>query len=84
VVGSEFCEIDFKSFTDVARVLYEGPWTAERLSALDSFFATNSADFHPVTRAIMQGGTKFSAVDTFKVCLMLFFALCFFFTPLPK
>jgi allophanate hydrolase len=77
VAGSEFRDIDFRPFTDVARVLYEGPWTAERLSALDAFFATNADDFFPVTRGIMQGGAKFSAVDTFKVSVLGHFLFMF-------
>ena len=47
-------------------LLYEGPWVAERWAAVGSFIAANPGAVHPVTRAIIETGTKPSAVDTFR------------------
>jgi len=58
-------EIDFQPFTETARMLYDGPWVAERLSALRTFFETQSQNFFPTTRTIFERAGKFSAVDTF-------------------
>lgn len=63
--GGSFVPIDFTPFFEVARVLYDGPWVAERLSALVDFYATNKEDIHPVTRGILSKGQQYSAVQTF-------------------
>lgn len=67
ITGGEFVEVDFTPFTEVARILYEGPWVAQRLSALKEFFArTEGTDaVLPVTRNIIAKGSDFSAVDLF-------------------
>jgi allophanate hydrolase len=64
--GAKRIEVDFAPFRQVAELLYEGPWLAERLVPLDDFFRKNTADVHPVTRAIIQDGARFSALDYFK------------------
>jgi allophanate hydrolase len=64
--GARRIEVDFAPFREVANLLYEGPWLAERLAAVESFLKRNTPDVHPVTRAILEGGARFSAVDYFK------------------
>ena len=65
-LGGRRVEVDFGPLEEVAVLLYEGPWLAERLAGLEPFFKTHEADIHPVTRAIIAGGARFSAVDAFK------------------
>lgn len=65
-VGAEISEVPFQTFYDMALMLYEGPWVAERYAAIDAFMETNEADLHPVTRAITVKARNFSATDTFK------------------
>src|SRR5262249_20306201 len=36
--GAQVVEIDFEPFLDAARLLYEGPFVAERLAAIKPFF----------------------------------------------
>jgi allophanate hydrolase len=64
--GAKRIEIDFAPFREVAILLYEGPWLAERLAAIDEFLKKNTADVVGVTRTILEGGAKFTAVDYFK------------------
>ena len=47
-------------------MLYEGPWVAERYTAIRNFFDTSSEALHPVTREIIEGGQKYSAADVFE------------------
>ena len=61
----EMADIDMTPFFAVARLLYEGPWIAERRAAVGSFMDRQPEALHPVTRAILEGAAKFSAVDTF-------------------
>ena len=64
-LGTELFEIDYTPFAEAARLLYEGPWLAERLSAIKSFYATSSDDMHPVVREIIGSGRRFTATDVF-------------------
>jgi len=63
--GAEIVPIDFTPFIETARVLYDGPWVSERLSALQDFYNTRRDEIHPITRGILDKGTTFSAVETF-------------------
>jgi len=65
LTGATIVPIDFSPFTEVATVLYNGPWVGERLSALTEFYESRKEDIHPVTRGILEGGKKYSSVDTF-------------------
>ncbi len=64
--GLETVEIDYTPFADVARLLYEGPWLAERLAAIKEFYERSAREMHPVVRQIISGGARFSAVETFE------------------
>ncbi len=64
-LGGQPVIIDFAPFLETARLLYEGPWVAERYAAIKPFFETRPEALFPVTRQIIGGATKFSAVDTF-------------------
>ncbi|HET6324681.1 MAG TPA: amidase family protein, partial [Planctomycetaceae bacterium] len=58
--------IAFSPFRETALLLYEGPWVAERLSAVESFFAEHAADVNPVVRSIIEQGANYRAVDVFR------------------
>ncbi len=57
---------DFAPFAEVAQLLYEGPWVAERYVAAKPLIETDPQALHPVTRAIIEGARKFDAVSTFE------------------
>jgi allophanate hydrolase len=59
-------EIDFSPFREAAQLLYGGPWVAERLAALKEFHAAHADAFLPVTRRIIEGAARYSAVDAFE------------------
>jgi allophanate hydrolase len=64
--GARIVDIDFDPFKEVARMIYNGPWMAERYAALKSFIESNPQSFHPVTYAAINGSSRFSASDTFQ------------------
>jgi len=64
--GGDIVEIDYAPFRETAALLYQGPWVAERLAAIREFFGAHQNEMHPVTRAIIGSGTKYSAVDAFE------------------
>jgi allophanate hydrolase len=65
-IGGQRVEIDFLTFRNAAELLYEGPWVAERLAAIQFFVQNHSTEMNPVVRGIIAGGNRFTAVDTFQ------------------
>ena len=64
-LGAELVEIDFAPFLETARLLYEGPWVAERYQAIRAFIDARPDAVFPVTREITLGGAKLLAADAF-------------------
>lgn len=65
-LGSSMLEVDVSPLLDSAKLLYGGPWVAERFAAVGDFIKECPDATHPVVREIILGGEKFSAVDAFK------------------
>src|SRR5882762_9813573 len=65
-LGAIRVEIDFAPFLDAARLLYEGPWVAERYAAVGRFMEAHPDALFPVTAQIIAGGKKPSAVQAFE------------------
>jgi allophanate hydrolase len=65
-VGGTATEIDFAAFLEAARLLYEGPWVAERYAALGDFIERHAAAMHPVTREVLGAGQSLTAVELFR------------------
>ncbi|CAG9233499.1 allophanate hydrolase [Burkholderia vietnamiensis] len=63
--GARVVEIDFGPFLSAARLLYGGPWVAERVAAIGAFAARQPDALHPVIREILGGASRFSAADAF-------------------
>ena len=84
-LGAEVVEVDFAPFFDAARLLYEGPWTAERFAAVGAFIeqhlpangapgladSANPAGLDPTVAAIIQTGKTASAADAFRASYRL-------------
>ncbi len=64
-LGHEIVEIDIEPFYETARLLYEGPWVAERFITARALIASSPESIHPVTREIILAGARPSAVDAF-------------------
>ena len=65
-LGAQAVPFDFAPFREAAVLLYDGPWVAERLAALEPFLATHPGAFDPAVRAIVEGARRFSAADAFR------------------
>ena len=65
-LGLELVPIPMRAFNDVAGLLYEGAWVAERLATLEPFLA-GPGTMLPLTRTIIEGGgRRHSAADAFR------------------
>jgi len=65
-LGGEAVTIDFEPFLAAARLLYEGPWVAERYAAIQPFIEAQPEALFPVTRQIIEPGIKATAVAAFQ------------------
>jgi allophanate hydrolase len=65
-LGASLVEVDIAPLLEAARLLYEGPWVAERTAAVEDLLRSKPAAIHPVVRSIIQGGLAMTAVEAFK------------------
>jgi allophanate hydrolase len=64
-LGITIVEIDIEPFYAAARLLYEGPWVAERYLTTRALIASSPESILPVTRQIILAGAHGSAADAF-------------------
>jgi allophanate hydrolase len=64
-LGATLVEFDLEPLYETARLLYEGPWVAERYLVIRDLLASSPDAIHPVTREITIVGARLSAADTF-------------------
>jgi allophanate hydrolase len=65
-MGSRRVTVDLRPFREVASLLYDGPWVAERLAGIRDFMRDHADVMHPVTRQIIQKGAVVTGVDVFR------------------
>ena len=64
-LGGEAIEIDLSPFLEAARLLYGGPWVAERYAAIQQFFDQHGDQVIAPVREIVAGAKAYSAVEAF-------------------
>jgi allophanate hydrolase len=62
-MGGKEIAIDFGTFLETNDFMFNGPWLAERLVSVSPFIDEKPGALHPVTREVILGGEKYSAVD---------------------
>jgi len=65
-LGAEIVPVDFAPFSELASLLYTGPWVAERWTVVEDLHRRDPDAIHPVVRGIVEGAAKFSAADAFR------------------
>lgn len=64
-LGGEAVEVDYTLFREAARLLYDGPWLAERHLVIRDLLRSRPEAVLPVVRQIIEAGSRFSAADAF-------------------
>ena len=64
-LGAELVQIDFTPLFDVARLLYDGPWVAERHLVAESLLASEPDAIDPIVRGIMESADWFDGDAVF-------------------
>ncbi|WP_158971938.1 allophanate hydrolase [Paraglaciecola sp. L3A3] len=70
-IGGSKVEVDFAPLLDAAKLLYEGPWVAERYVATQDIITNKPEAMMDVTRTIISAGEKPKATDTFNALYKL-------------
>jgi allophanate hydrolase len=70
-LGGERVEIDFRPFLEAARLLYDGPWVAERWLVVRELLSRKPEAVLPTTRRVIERAASFSAADTFSAAYRL-------------
>ena len=65
-VGGTRCKSAFAPFRNAGRLLYNGPWLAERLHATQALLDDDPDAILPVTRSIIERGRHYSALDAYR------------------
>lgn len=58
-------DIDFTPLFEVAALLYDGPWVAERVLGAQRIYPDQPEALLPVIRTVLDAAGRFSAADTF-------------------
>jgi len=70
-LGHELVEIDFTPLHEVAALLYEGPWVAERHAACRAIFDEEPKAMDDTVRRVVAGAAAFSATQAFEALYRL-------------
>ena len=70
-LGANVVEIEIEPFYAAARLLYEGPWVAERYLTVRALIASEPEALHPVTRQVILAGAHGTAADAFAALYQL-------------
>ena len=64
--GGTRVETSFAPFRDTGRLLYEGPWVAERLHVTERLLSDNPTALLPITRSVIESGRRYSALAAYR------------------
>jgi allophanate hydrolase len=70
-LGGKPVAIDIEPFLETARLLYQGPWVAERYAAIAPFLADHADKLDPTVGKIILGAKNYSAADAFTAAYKL-------------
>jgi allophanate hydrolase len=70
-LGGQPVAFDLAPFLAAAKLLYNGPWIAERYAAVGEFVDTHTSGVDPVVERIISNAKNYSATDAFEAAYTL-------------
>ena len=70
-MGGEAVRVDFTPFLEAARLLYEGPWVAERYLVAGPLMEKQPGAVLPVIHDVLEKASGYSALDSFRALYRL-------------
>ena len=64
-LGGVPVEIDFAPFAEAGKLMFAGPWVAERRAAISALIEVESEAVLDVTKAVLRPAANYSAMDAF-------------------
>ena len=64
--GGTPVETSLAPLREAGRLLYDGPWLAERLHVTENLLSDNPAALLPITRSIIEGARQYTGLDAFR------------------
>ena len=64
--GAAVEEVDFAPYAEAGRLLFDGPWIAERAASFGEFVTQCPGAVLPILRAVLESAKRHSAVDAFR------------------
>ncbi|MEQ8442562.1 MAG: allophanate hydrolase [Alphaproteobacteria bacterium] len=65
-LGAQIVKQDFTPLHNVADMLYDGAWVAERYAVIEKLMRDNPTAVHPITAKVIGAGATLSAADAFR------------------
>lgn len=65
-LGAHRVEVDMEPFFEAGRLLYSGPWLAERWAAIGGFLTDHPGEVNPVVAAVVGPGRDVSGAAVFR------------------
>ena len=65
-LGGVIKYIDYEPFLEASKLLFDGPWVADRYASIGSFIQQNKDNVLDVTKEVVDNGIKWKAEDVFK------------------
>ncbi len=65
-LGHRVVDLDFEPLHEVAALLYDGPWVAERHHTVKALLEAQPESMDPVVRQVIERSLRFSATDAFE------------------
>ena len=65
-LGAEIIEVDFELLYQIAELLYQGAWVAERYTVIEDLLKTSPEAIHPTTLNVIQKAETISSADVFR------------------
>ncbi len=70
-MGHALTEIDFDVFFETSRMMFEGPWIAERDAMVGDFIRANPDAADPVVRQVITAAGRYTAAEAFQAMYRL-------------
>ena len=67
----EFVQVDIDPFVKAGKLLYDGPWVAERFAVTEDFLNSHPESFDPSVKKIVQSGALYTAAQGFRAIYQL-------------
>lgn len=67
----EFVQVDIDPFVKAGKLLYDGPWVAERFAVTENFLNSNPNSFDPSVKQIILSGAPYTASQGFRAIYQL-------------